>query len=108
MSPRRPRPIRNRTNYELARGLAEHAEALIELHRRWVAEEERLTAQLGEDEPPTFEDLVAWIVDRGSRPPHRPVGRRERPQARRNRSVAAIERHRRRRAQLAERVEAVA
>ncbi len=100
MSPRRPsRPIRNQTNYELARELAPLGPQLLELHRRFCAEEARLAATLGADDPPTFEDLVRWIVDRGSRPPHRPRGRRERPIASLNRSRAAFERHRRRREQ---------
>lgn len=100
MTPCRPiRPVRNRTNYELARDLVEQADALLELYRRFVAEEARLTAQLGADEPPTFADLVAWIVERGRRAPHRPRGRRERPEASRNRSIAARRRHERARQQ---------
>lgn len=98
MSPRRPvRPVVNQTNYELARGLAALGPQLLELRRRFVAEEQRLTAELGADDPPTFEDFVAWIVERGSRPPHRPPGRRESARARRNRSLAARRRHQRQR-----------
>lgn len=80
------RPV---TSFELAQPLVPHAAALLELHRRFVAEEERLTAALGIDEPPSFEDFVAWIADRGKRPPGRPRGRRDRhPDAHRRRSQA--------------------
>lgn len=89
------RPIVNRTNYELARDLVDEAPALLELYRRWLAEEERLTAALGPDDPITFADFVAWVVERGSRPPHRPRGRPERASARLNRSAAARRRHQR-------------
>jgi hypothetical protein len=93
----RRRLVVNRTNYELAAPLAEHGAALAELYRRWVAEEQRLTIELGADEPPTFADFVAWIVERGNRHPHRPPGRPEHPGARRNRSRAALARHQRER-----------
>lgn len=94
MTARRPsRPIVNRTSYELARDIAPHAEALLELHRRFEAEEARLAAALGPDDPPTFADLVRWIVERGSRPPHRPRGRPDRnPSAHQRRSQAQRQR----------------
>lgn len=100
MSPRRPsRPVAHRTNFELARSLAPLAAELLELRRRFAAEEARLTALLGEDDPPSFEDFVAWVVERGSRPPHRPLGRPEGAEARRRRSEAARRRHQRERQQ---------
>ena len=109
MTRRRPsRPIVNRTNYELARDLAPQAEALLELQRRFEAEEARLAVALGPDDPPTFEDFVRWVVERGSRPPHRPRGRRERPSASVNRSIAARRRHQRAREREAAQAEGVA
>lgn len=75
--------------FDLARVVAPVARELSELHRRFVVEEQRLTAELGADEPPSFEDFVAWIVDRGGRPPRRPKGSQDRrPGASQNRSRA--------------------
>lgn len=95
MSVRRPSRRRSPTTFELARSIAPNAEALLELQRRFLAEEQRLAAALGPDDPPTFSDFVAWIVERGSRPPHRPKGRRDRhPDAHLRRSQGQLRRQR--------------
>lgn len=96
----RTRPVVHRTSYELARAIAPEAEALLELRRRFEAEEARLTAVLGPDEAPTFADFVAWIVERGTRPPHRPRGQRDRdPNAAARRAAAQRRRRERERAE---------
>lgn len=91
----RPGPVRT---FDLARAVAPQAPALLELYRRFVAEEQRLTELLGPDDPPTFDDFVAWIVERAGRPPRRPKGRRDRsPDAWRRRSLAQRRRRERER-----------
>ena len=97
----RRRPVVNRTSYELARAIAPEAEALLELRRRFEAEEERLSRAFGSDEPPTFADFVAWVVERGSRPPHRPRGRRDTDPSAAARRSAAQRRRRDQERQLA-------
>jgi hypothetical protein len=72
VSARRNPPVRT---YDLARSVAP---ALVELHRRFVLEEERLAEQLGADDAASVDDFVAWVVGRAGEPPRRPRGSRDR------------------------------
>ena len=74
--------------YDLAALVAPVAGPLLELERRFLAEEERLTIALGPDEPPTFGDFVDWIVMHATVAPHRPPGPDRDPEARWRRSAA--------------------
>ncbi len=71
-------PIRT---YDLARSVAPVADALTELHRRFMAQETRLTEAFGEDEEPTFDVFLEWVVSHVDRPPGRPRGSRDRSPA---------------------------
>lgn len=94
--PARP-PAPDRT-FDLARMVAPVAGPILELRRRFLADEARLCAELGPDDPPTFDDFIDWVVMKAGSPPHRPPGSDRDPDARARRSTAQRARRDRERA----------